>query len=93
MGFGRVYHCIRYGLDLEMEMSTGYSSTPLIQKLGIRQGYQVCVINQPDNYVETHLNREIVREIGLSGCLVDVKVAAIDATWSGLKFIYRTKDR
>lgn len=135
-------------------MSTGYSSTPLIQKLGIKPGYRVCFINQPDNYfellgdlptnvsvsllddgefdfihafylsavdlreqfaelkaalksdgvlwlswakkaskVETDLNREIVREIGLSGGLVDVKVGAIDAIWSGLKFVYRKEDR
>ncbi len=25
--------------------------------------------------------------------LVDVKVCAVDATWSGLKFVYRLKDR
>jgi hypothetical protein len=25
--------------------------------------------------------------------MVDVKVAAIDATWSGLKLVYRLKDR
>ena len=25
--------------------------------------------------------------------LVDVKVCAIDATWSGLKLVYRTQDR
>ena len=28
-----------------------------------------------------------------STCVVDVKVCAIDATWSGLKLVYRTKDR
>jgi hypothetical protein len=25
--------------------------------------------------------------------LVDVKVAAVDETWSGLKFVYRLEDR
>ena len=25
--------------------------------------------------------------------LVDVKVAAVDEDWSGLKFVYRVKDR
>lgn len=43
--------------------------------------------------METDLNANVVREIGLAGGLVDVKVAAIDDDWSGLKFVYRTKDR
>jgi hypothetical protein len=41
----------------------------------------------------TDLNENIVREIGLEGGLVDVKVCAIDETWSGLKFVIRVKDR
>ena len=43
--------------------------------------------------IETDLNDIVVRDIGLSHGLVDVKVCAIDDVWSGLKFIYRTKDR
>lgn len=39
------------------------------------------------------LNENIVRAVGLSIGLVDVKVAAIDFDWSGLKFVYRLKDR
>ena len=39
------------------------------------------------------LNENIVREIGLATGLVDVKVCAIDEDWSGLKFVYRVKDR
>ena len=41
----------------------------------------------------TDLNRDLVREIGLSFGLVDVKVCSVDDTWSGLKFVYMTKDR
>jgi len=43
--------------------------------------------------VPTDLNENIVRAIGFAGGLVDVKVAAVDETWSGLKFVYRLKDR
>ena len=43
--------------------------------------------------IETDLNGNLVREFGLKGGLVDVKVCAIDADWSGLKFMYRKKDR
>ena len=43
--------------------------------------------------VVTDLTENIVREHGLLVGLVDVKVAAIDATWSGLKFVRRLADR
>lgn len=43
--------------------------------------------------IETDLNENLVRETGLSAGLVDVKVCAVDAHWSGLKFVYRLKDR
>ena len=43
--------------------------------------------------VKTDLDENVVREIGLDAGLVDVKVCAIDATWSGLKFVRRLRDR
>jgi hypothetical protein len=43
--------------------------------------------------VATDLDENLVREIGLKSGLVDVKVCAVDETWSGLKFVYRLKDR
>jgi hypothetical protein len=42
---------------------------------------------------QTDLNGNIVRDIGLAGGLVDVKVCAVDEIWSGLKFVYRIEDR
>lgn len=43
--------------------------------------------------VATDVTENVVREIGLATGLVDVKVCAVDATWSGLKFVRRVKDR
>jgi len=43
--------------------------------------------------VATDLSEQRVRQIGLDAGLVDVKICAIDDTWSGLKFVYRLKDR
>ena len=43
--------------------------------------------------VETDLTEGAVRDYGLEAGLVDVKVCAIDDTWSGLKFVRRLKDR
>ena len=43
--------------------------------------------------VTTDLTEQRVQRIGLNAGLVDVKICAIDETWSGLKFVYRLKDR
>lgn len=43
--------------------------------------------------IPTELKREPVRDHLLKIGLVDTKVAAIDEDWSGLKFMYRIKDR
>lgn len=43
--------------------------------------------------VATDLTEDFVRRIGLAARLVDVKVCAIDATWSGLKFVRRVRHR
>jgi len=135
-------------------LSSGYSGTPLIKKLGIRGSSTVIIVNSPKNYlkalgslpenvyrlkqlasiidfihfftkskkeliakfptlkkhldrsgslwiswpkkssnIKTDLDENIIREIGLKSGLVDVKVCAVDQTWSGLKFVYRVKDR
>ncbi len=136
------------------DRTSGYSKKPLAEKLGVKPGFRVAVLNAPVGYrkklgalpdgvttthlleqpmdfihffvrnkaeleaefarlkqslapdgmlwvswpkgsskVATDLNENIIREIGLQHGLVDVKVAAIDAVWSGLKFVYRLKDR
>ena len=132
----------------------GYSATPLVKKLGIKEGARVAFVNAPDDFqatlgelpadvklmkattksvdlilffvmserilarefsklaqrlttngmiwiawpkkssgVKTDLTFERVQRIGLDSGLVDVKICAIDETWSGLKFVYRLKDR
>jgi len=132
----------------------GYSGTPLVKKLGIKEGSRVALVNATENFetelgelpdnvkfmkstsksldlilffvlservlardfaklaarltsngmiwiawpkkssgVTTDLTFESVQRIGLDAGLVDVKICAIDDTWSGLKFVYRLKDR
>ena len=39
------------------------------------------------------LDENLVRDLGLELGFVDVKVAAIDEIWSGLKFVRRLTDR
>ena len=43
--------------------------------------------------VPTDLDENVVRDLGLGAGMVDVKVAAVDEVWSGLKFVRRLKDR
>ena len=43
--------------------------------------------------VVTDLTENVVREVALAAGLVDVKVCAIDSTWSGLKIVRRLQDR
>ncbi|WP_339700880.1 DUF3052 family protein [uncultured Roseivirga sp.] len=133
----------------------GYSGSPLLKKMGIKDGFKIMVLNKPDYYwnlfdslpsnlhlvdsqsedlvdfihfftkseeelqgkilnlksqlkptgmlwiswpkkaskVLTDIDDGIVRSIGLKSGLVDVKVCAVDEVWSGLKFVFRLKDR
>lgn len=43
--------------------------------------------------VSTDLSFDIVQQTGLQTGLVDVKICAVNEIWSGLKFVYRVKDR
>lgn len=43
--------------------------------------------------LDSDLDGSVVRSAGLRAGFVDVKVAAIDTTWSGLKFVRRLSDR
>jgi hypothetical protein len=42
---------------------------------------------------ETDLNENLIRKTALAAGLVDIKVCAVDETWSGLKLVKRLKDR
>ena len=41
----------------------------------------------------TDLTENVVRDFALESGLVDVKVAAVDERWSGLKLVFRLSDR
>jgi hypothetical protein len=43
--------------------------------------------------VATDVTEDVVRELGLAAGLVDNKVCAIDPVWSGLRLVYRLRDR
>ena len=43
--------------------------------------------------VQTDVTEDAIREVALPLGLVDVKVCAVDATWSGLKLVIRVENR
>ena len=43
--------------------------------------------------VPTDVTEDVIREVALPLGLVDVKVCAVDATWSGLKLVIRKENR
>ena len=70
----------------------GYSGTPLPKKLGIKPGSVVRIIGAPKGFRKTlgALPEGVeLREAGLAAGLVDYKVCAVDAIWSGLLFTRR----
>ncbi len=43
--------------------------------------------------IPTDITEDVIRKLGLANGLVDVKVCAVDAVWSGLKLVIPVKDR
>jgi hypothetical protein len=62
------------------------------QKLAPDGGLWVCWPKRASG-IATDLTEDRVREHALAQGLVDNKVCAVDATWSGLRLVYRVKDR
>jgi hypothetical protein len=65
---------------------------PARDRLTVAGGLWACWPKRASG-VATDLTDNVVRAHGLATGLVDVKVAAIDATWSGMKFVVRLRDR
>ena len=65
---------------------------PLAERLVSNGGLWVAWPKRSSG-VPTDLDENQARDVGLAAGLVDNKVCAIDETWSGLRFVYRLKDR
>lgn len=81
---------IHYFTKSKEELSTTF---PLLKNNLNKTGILWISWPKKSAKVQTDLDGNIVRSLGLETGLVDVKVCAIDDTWSGLKFVYRKKDR
>ena len=61
------------------------TGTPQARKLGLKAGTRVALDAAPDGWE--------LRSCALELGLVDVKVAAVDEDWSGLRLVWRTSNR
>lgn len=43
--------------------------------------------------IKTDVTEDVIRQLALANGLVDIKVCAVDDTWSGLKLVIPVKDR
>ena len=66
---------------------------PLVIERTVTDGMVWVCWPKKASKVPTDVDENIIRDFGLASGVVDVKVAAIDATWSGLKFVRRLRDR
>ncbi len=81
---------IQYFTKSKLQLSEDF---PNLKKLLLPTGMLWISWPKLSSSIKTDLNENIIRDIGLHNGLVDVKVIAIDADWSGLKFVFRLKDR
>ncbi|HBB88404.1 MAG TPA: DUF3052 domain-containing protein [Blastocatellia bacterium] len=66
---------------------------PRLKKKLMRDGILWVSWPKKSSGVETDLSFDVVQQLGLKIGLVDVKICAVNEIWSGLKFVYRLKDR
>jgi hypothetical protein len=83
--------------DVTLLFTTGLSRLekrlPVVIERTVTNGMVWVCWPKKASKVPTDVDENDVRRAGLAAGLVDVKVAAVDETWSGLKFVRRLSDR
>jgi hypothetical protein len=92
----RVTHVLREGLDLiqffARDAATLDAEFQRLRSSTTPDGAIWISWPKASSRVPSDLSDTVVRAIGLKHGLVDVKVCAVDETWSGLKFVRRLND-
>lgn len=82
--------CIHYFTTEEKQLSTDI----LLLKSSIAQNGAIWISwPKKASKITTDMTEDTIRKIALNHGLVDVKVCAVDATWSALKLVIPVKDR
>ena len=87
---GAAYDTILLFCAAKAALTTGFSAAAA--RLTVAGGLWVCWPKKSSG-MKTDLTDNDVRTFGLGAGLVDVKVCAVDETWSGLRFVRRVSDR
>ncbi len=66
---------------------------PILKKHLSKDGMLWISWPKKSSDIPTDVNENMIRNFALDTGLVDVKVCAVDEDWSGLKLVYRLKDR
>jgi hypothetical protein len=66
--------------------------TPTIARMAPATALWICWPKKT-SALASDVDENKVRERGLAAGIVDIKVCAVDFDWSGLKFVFRVKDR
>jgi hypothetical protein len=66
--------------------------SPAIAKMAPSTALWICWPKKASP-LASDVDENQVRERGLAAGIVDIKVCAVDQDWSGLKFVFRLKDR
>jgi hypothetical protein len=66
---------------------------PRLKKRLVRGGGLWVAWPKKTSGVATDVTFEVVQPTGLNTGLVDNKICAVDATWTGLRFVYRKADK
>ena len=101
LGGARVVRRLPRSADVTLTFHTGASTLarrlPALIERTVDDGMiWVCWPKRtapPERRIVSDLDENAVRDIALACGVVDVKVAAIDDTWSGLKLVRRLRDR
>ncbi len=101
LGAARAVRRLPGSMDLTVTFHLSYAALErrlplLFERTSTAGGVWVCwpkKAAQKELNLTCDLDDSVVRALGLELGFVDVKVAAIDQTWSGLKFVRRVKDR
>ena len=104
LGGATITRRLRPGLDVTLTFHTSYATLErrlpaLFERTVINGAVWVCWPKKAAHRalgaegVVVDLDENVVRDLGLELGWVDVKVAAVDQTWSALKFVRRLVDR
>jgi hypothetical protein len=92
-----VLRSLRAPLDLLVQFTTSRGELgrrlPALRDAVFPAGVAWIAWPKRSSGVGTDVTEDVVREMALPLGLVDVKVCAIDATWSGLKLVVRREHR